>query len=119
VVEIAAFYQGQWRCFFPESIAGQGVEPGIKKEMQDFLENRQEIEQVYNIITLQLGDGVMVAIKARMSHSGSEQKWLWRLIALKKNSGPHSPRSCGCFLNRILPTRDKTAAGPLPVSFFQ
>jgi len=65
-------------------LVGQGVEPGIKKEMRAFLENRQEIEEVYNIITLQLGDDVMVAIKARMSHSGSEQKMVMAINSAEK-----------------------------------
>lgn len=55
-------------------LVGQGVEPKIRREMQEFLKNRQEIDELYNIVTLQLGDDVMVAIKARMTRLGSERK---------------------------------------------
>ncbi len=52
--------------------------------MQDFLKNRQEIEQLYNIVTLQLGDDVMVAIKARMIGLGSEQKMVMAINKTEK-----------------------------------
>jgi cation diffusion facilitator family transporter len=65
-------------------LVGQGVEPVIRREMQEFLENRQEIEQLYNIVTLQLGDDVMVAIKARMIRLGSEQKMVMAINKTEK-----------------------------------
>jgi hypothetical protein len=37
--------------------------------MRAFLEARPEIEHVFNLITLQMGDDIMVAVKARMNHS--------------------------------------------------
>ncbi len=47
-------------------LIGQGVEPYIKKEMIDFVEGQETVEKVYNMVTLQLGKDVMVAIKAKM-----------------------------------------------------
>jgi len=48
-------------------LIGQGVEPKRRAEMVAFLEARPEIDLVYNLLTLQMGTDVMVAIKARMA----------------------------------------------------
>ncbi|MBV5317403.1 MAG: cation diffusion facilitator family transporter [Desulfobulbaceae bacterium] len=55
-------------------LVGQGVDPAIKQQMVTLLQQRSEIETVLNILTLQLGDDVMVAIKARMTTTGSSQQ---------------------------------------------
>ncbi|WP_257386454.1 cation diffusion facilitator family transporter [Tahibacter caeni] len=48
-------------------LIGQGVEPRTKEAMLKFLASREEIKQVYNLLTLQMGPDVVVAIKAEMS----------------------------------------------------
>jgi cation diffusion facilitator family transporter len=48
-------------------LIGQGVEPRRRAELLAFLDHRPEVAQVYNLITLQMGPDVMVAIKARMA----------------------------------------------------
>jgi cation diffusion facilitator family transporter len=48
-------------------LIGQSVEPQVKTRMMAFLQGRPEIKQVMNLITMQLGNDVMVAIKAEMS----------------------------------------------------
>ena len=48
-------------------LVGQGVEPAIKEKMVAFLQERDEIDRVYNMLTLQLGSDVMVAVKAKMA----------------------------------------------------
>ncbi|UPG96012.1 cation diffusion facilitator family transporter [Luteibacter aegosomatissinici] len=48
-------------------LIGQGVEPKRRAEMVAFLEARAEVDQVYNLLTLQMGPDVMVAIKAKMA----------------------------------------------------
>lgn len=50
-------------------LIGQGVDPLRKKEMMDFLAAQSGIEKIYNLLTLQMGADVMVAIKAKM-HDG-------------------------------------------------
>ncbi len=55
-------------------LVGQGVDPAIKEDMLALLHNRPEIHTVYNILTLQMGDDVVVAVKARMHASGSEEQ---------------------------------------------
>jgi divalent metal cation (Fe/Co/Zn/Cd) transporter len=48
-------------------LIGQGVEPRTKEAMLKFLGAREEVKQVYNLLTLQMGPDVMVAIKAEMA----------------------------------------------------
>lgn len=48
-------------------LIGQSVEPETKAAILEFLNARPEIARVFNLITLQLGSEVMVAIKAEMS----------------------------------------------------
>jgi cation diffusion facilitator family transporter len=48
-------------------LIGQGVEPRRRQELLTFLGERPEVAEVLNLITLQMGPDVMVAVKARMA----------------------------------------------------
>lgn len=48
-------------------LIGQGVEPKRREELIAFINARPEVDVVLNVITLQMGPDVMVAVKARMS----------------------------------------------------
>jgi cation diffusion facilitator family transporter len=50
-------------------LIGQGVEPRRRAELLAFLRNRPEVAEVLNLITLQMGPDVMVAVKARMQRT--------------------------------------------------
>jgi cation diffusion facilitator family transporter len=50
-------------------LIGQGVEPARRAELMAFLEARPEVDKVLNLITLQMGPDVMVAVKALMAPS--------------------------------------------------
>jgi cation diffusion facilitator family transporter len=47
-------------------LIGQSVEPETRRAIQEVLESHDDIQAVFNVITLQLGGDVMVAVKARM-----------------------------------------------------
>lgn len=47
-------------------LIGQGVEHRVRQEMVGFLEAQSNVQHVFNIVTLQMGVDVMVAVKARM-----------------------------------------------------
>jgi cation diffusion facilitator family transporter len=53
-------------------LIGQSVDPPELEKMKRFLNQRSEIDRVYNLITMQFGPDAMVAIKARMVPAGSE-----------------------------------------------
>lgn len=48
-------------------LVGQGVEAHTREEMIAFLENESSIDKVFNLLTLQMGNDVMVAVKAKMA----------------------------------------------------
>ena len=48
-------------------LIGQSVEAEVRTEISAFLEARPEIDTVLNLITLQLGAQIMVAVKAKMT----------------------------------------------------
>lgn len=52
-------------------LIGQGVDPLRKKEMLKFLQQQSDIENIFNLLTLQMGSDVMVAIKAQMKEKQS------------------------------------------------
>lgn len=57
-------------------LIGQSVEPRTLKEMKAFLSDRDEIADLYNVLTMQFGPDAMVAVKARMVPTGSEEKMI-------------------------------------------
>jgi len=50
-------------------LIGQGVEPRRRAELLAFLRSQPEVAEVLNLITLQMGPDVMVAVKARMERT--------------------------------------------------
>jgi cation diffusion facilitator family transporter len=52
-------------------LVGQSAEPAVRKAIFKFLIERREVAEVYNLITLQNGDDVVVAVKARMTETDS------------------------------------------------
>ncbi len=47
-------------------LIGQGVEQLVREEMTAFVEHQPGVRRVFNLLTLQMGEDVMVAIKAEM-----------------------------------------------------
>lgn len=50
-------------------LVGQGVDPIVKQQMIEFLQDQPEVNTVFNLLTLQLGEEVMVAVKAKMAEA--------------------------------------------------
>ncbi len=53
-------------------ITGQSAEPAVEAEMRAFLAARAEVAAVLSLLTLQMGDGIMVAAKARMDAASAQ-----------------------------------------------
>jgi len=53
-------------------LIGQSVDPPELEKMRQFLNRTPEVDNVYNLITMQFGPDAMVAVKARMGTTGSE-----------------------------------------------
>lgn len=65
-------------------LIGKSVEPVMRHAIETFLGERGEIERVYSLITLQLGDDVMVAVKARMSRSSGAAEMITAINACEE-----------------------------------
>jgi cation diffusion facilitator family transporter len=50
-------------------ITGQSAEPEVEAQIRRALTSRPEIAEVFHLITLQLGGGILLAVKARMRES--------------------------------------------------
>ncbi|MEO6688706.1 MAG: cation diffusion facilitator family transporter [Dokdonella sp.] len=66
-------------------LIGQSVDPELKADILQFLNARTEIARVFNLITLQLGADVMVAIKAEMSRDMSTKGVVDSINAVEKD----------------------------------
>ena len=55
-------------------LVGQGIDQEVRQRMVALLNDQPEVDTVLNLLTLQLGEDVMVAVKARMAIAGSEQQ---------------------------------------------
>jgi cation diffusion facilitator family transporter len=53
-------------------LIGQSVDPSTLEQMKQFLHERPEVDELYNLLTMQFGPDAMVAVKARMAPTGSE-----------------------------------------------
>ncbi len=53
-------------------LIGQSIDPQRLAELKTYLGSRSEIAEVYNLITMQFGPDVMVAVKAKLHPLGSE-----------------------------------------------
>ncbi len=73
-------------------LIGQSVEPAIAVEMRSYLEARPEVKRVLNLITLQLGNDVMIAVKAEMAASGSATQLLASINAVEVAFKQHFPQ---------------------------
>jgi cation diffusion facilitator family transporter len=52
-------------------LIGQSADEAIRSEIKLFLESRPEIQGIFNLITIQLGAQIMVAVKAKMATTES------------------------------------------------
>lgn len=53
-------------------LVGQSAEPETQARIRAFITERPEVAQVYNVLSQQLGNDIMLAVKARMTPQGSE-----------------------------------------------
>lgn len=52
-------------------LIGQSVDEETNEKIRRIIESRPEVEKIFNLITIQLGPQVMVAVKAKMTEAGS------------------------------------------------
>lgn len=70
-------------------LVGESADPLTHEAINTFLTSREEIAEVYNLITLQLGDYIMVATKARMHEVADVTKLITDINACEKALKQH------------------------------
>ena len=55
-------------------LIGQGVDPRVRDEIKAFIESQPEVDKVFNLLTMQLGSDIMLAVKAKMNQQGSQDE---------------------------------------------
>jgi cation diffusion facilitator family transporter len=55
-------------------LIGQSADPNVNAALKGFLEQRPEVARVFSLITLQLGNDLMVAVKAQLNQSSAEKE---------------------------------------------
>lgn len=78
-------------------LIGQSVEPYIRSEMVSFIEGQPEIEKLFNLLSMQLGNDVMVAIKAKMADAGSAEKMIEAVNACEARFRERFPQTLWLF----------------------
>ena len=65
-------------------LIGQSADEAVRLEVKIFLEARPEIESIFNLITLQLGAQIMVAVKAKMAKTESIEQVIKNINVCEK-----------------------------------
>ncbi|MBN8888544.1 MAG: cation transporter [Rudaea sp.] len=72
-------------------LIGQSVDAELKAAILAFLEGRAEIARVFNLVTLQLGSEIMVAVKAEMSRDLSTKGVVDAINAVERDMRANFP----------------------------
>lgn len=78
-------------------LVGQGVDESTHREMTGFIEAQGAVDKVMNLVTLQMGPDVMVAVKARMKPAGSDVKLIEAINATEVAFRQHFPQVAFLF----------------------
>ena len=78
-------------------IIGQGVEPSKQEAMESFLRRQESVAEVFNLLTLQMGSDVMVAIKARITAQPSDTALIEAINNVEAAFRSEFPEVVWCF----------------------
>jgi cation diffusion facilitator family transporter len=78
-------------------LVGQGVEPEVRKEMMEFLAAQPAVERVLNLLTLHMGEDVMVAVKVRMREQGGQEALVGAINAIEAAFAQRFPQAQWIF----------------------
>jgi cation diffusion facilitator family transporter len=72
-------------------LIGQSADDETNEAIRAFFEARPEIENILNLITLQLGPQIMVAVKAKMTNAGSVEQMIANINECEKELKKTNP----------------------------
>ena len=78
-------------------IIGESAESELQDAIRAFIAGRAEVAEIYNVLTLQVGEGVMLAVKARMRESASAGALVDAINQLEVDLRARFPAVRWCF----------------------
>lgn len=72
-------------------LIGQSADPEVSDDIRNFLQDQPEIDVVLNLITLQLGAQIMVAVKAKMNPVAKADELIVSINRCEKALKQHNP----------------------------
>jgi len=78
-------------------LVGQGVEPAVREEMLAFLNEQEEVAKVFNVLSLQMGGDVLVAVKARLRDAEGTQAAAHMINAVERRFRARFPQVAWLF----------------------
>jgi len=95
-----------------QMLIGQGIDPERQREMRQFLETRPEVQHLISLITLQLGNDVMVSVQAQMREERSGPALVEQIDVVERALKAQFPDVRWSFFEPDTPT--ESADVPLP-----
>ena len=65
-------------------LIGQSADPMVREQMREWLQQRPEVDHLFNLLTMQMGNDLMVAVKAQMVETGSQQGLVYAINGVEK-----------------------------------
>jgi len=78
-------------------LIGQGVDGATHRAITAFLLEQEEIRKIFNLITLQLGHDVMVAVKAEMIEFPNQHEMIKAINRCEQRLKQAFPQICWSF----------------------
>lgn len=78
-------------------IIGESAEAETREAIRRFLAARPEVAELYNVLTLQLGEGIMLAVKARMNETGGAAALIDAINSVEADLRAAFPAVQWCF----------------------
>ena len=78
-------------------LVGQGVDADTRAAMERLITTQPGVQQLYNLVTLQLGEDVMVAAKVRMQKFGNSDMLITRINQCESALRQAFPQIMWCF----------------------
>lgn len=86
-------------------IVGESADPEVHAAISDFLERHQDVDCVINLITMQWGDQMMVAVQAKMSEQPSAVALIEAINRVENEMQGRWPQIKWCFFEPDLVCR--------------
>lgn len=88
-------------------ITGESAAPEVREEIRQHIEARDEVERVINLITMQWGEQLMIAVQAKMSPQPSDRALVDAINAVEDSLQRRWPQAKWVFFEPDIEGRDQ------------